>query len=356
MKVEVVRPEALTPTHVEAWNALRAAHADFANPYFSPDFARAVAAVRKDVEIAILRDGDAPVGFFPFQRDGQHGRPLAARATDYHAVVVDPRAKWSLQELLHGAGLSSFEFDHLLAAQSQWSAGILQTAPSFQCYVGDDGKAFLEARRAVHPGRFNTIMGLRRRMVRELGPLHFQMADPDPEALRTMIRWKREQYLAQGLFDVFSVEWITKLMWETLENPRGDLRGVHSTLRAGDTLVAGCFALRSGHVRHDWFCAYDASHHKLSSGLQLLVSLLEEAPSHGIRLVDMGRGSAHYKELFSDRQIDVAEGFVDLSPMRAAIRRSWSAFYQWAHHTPLRKTFRTPGRMVRRAMDAISFR
>lgn len=356
MKVEVIRPDRLSPSQIEAWQKLRSSHADFANPYFSPDFTRAVAMVRQDVEVAILLEGEAPIGFFPFQREGHHGRPLAAKATDYHGVIVDPQTQWSLAEMLTGAGLSSFEFDHLLASQSQWQSGVLQTAPSFQCHVGDDGNAFLESRRAIHKGRFSTILGLRRRMIRELGPLHFQIADPDPDALRTMIRWKREQYQAQGLFDVFSVDWIRKLLWETFENPRKNLAGVHATLRAGDTLVATCFALHSGSVRHEWFCAYDAAHHKLSPGLQLLVSLLEDASRHGIRLIDMGRGSSHYKEIFSNQQIDVAEGFVDLSPMRAALRRSWSAFYQWAHHTPLRKTFRAPGRMVRRAMDAISFR
>lgn len=356
MNVEVIRPDALSPSQIEAWNTLRGSHADFANPYFSPDFAKAVARIRQDVEVAILRKGETPMGFFPYQRDGHHGRPLAARATDYHGVIADPRAEWSLRELLSGAGLSSFEFDHLLASQSPWRAGIIQTAPSFQCHLGEDGKAFLDSRRALHPGRFSTILSLRRRMIRELGPLTFQIADPDPEALQTMMRWKRAQYQAQGLFDVFSAEWITRLLWETFENSPGDLRGMHATLRAGDTLVAGCFALHSGHVRHEWFCAYDIRHRVLSPGLQLLVSLFEDASNHGIRLVDMGRGSSHYKEIFSNQQIDVAEGFVDLSPMRAAWRRSWSAFYQWAHHTPLRKTFRTPGRMVRRAMDAISFR
>lgn len=356
MKIEVVRPDLLTPSQIKAWNALRAAQAEFGNPYFAPDFAKAVAAVRRDVEIAVMLEGSDPVGFFPFQREGSHGRPLAARATDYHGVIIAPSAAWSMKELLQGAGLSSFEFDHLLASQSQWSVGVLQTAPSFQCHVGDDGMAYLETRRAVHKGRFSTIAGQRKKAAKELGPAQFQMDDRDPAALQKMIEWKRAQYQAQGLFDVFSVDWITNLMWRMWEQPTSDLRAVHSTLRAGDQLIAGCFALHSGAVRHEWFCAYHADHHKLSPGLQLLVSMFEEASSHGIRLVDMGRGSAHYKEIFSDKQIDVAEGFVDLSPMRAAFRRSWSAFYQWAHHTPLRKTFRTPGRMVRRAMDAMSFR
>lgn len=356
MNVELLRPDKLTLSQLDAWNALRADCAEFANPYFSPDFAKAVATIRKDVEIMVLKEGSKPIGFFPFQRDGHHGRPLAARATDYHAVVIDPRAKWSLAEMLRGAGLSSFEFDHLLASQPQWNSGVLQTAPSFQCHVGDDGRAFLDARRAVHKGRFSTIKGQRKKTAAELGPAQFQMDDRDPAALEQMIVWKRAQYQSQGLFDVFSVDWIVSLMRHLWENPTPDLRGVHSTLRAGDKLIAGCFALHSGAVRHEWFCAYDATHQKLSPGLQLLVSMFEEASSHGIRLVDMGRGSAHYKEVFSDQQIDVAEGFVDLSPMRAALRRGWSAFYTWAHHTPLRKPFRTPGRIVRRAMDAMSFR
>lgn len=356
MNVEVIKPAALTAPLEQSWNDLRAAHSQFANPYFAPDFARAVAAVRDDVEIAILRDADRPFGFFPFQREGRHGRPLAARATDYHGVVIVPNLDWSIKDLLTGAGLSSFEFDHLLASQAQWKQGVVQTACSFQCHVGDDGKAFLDSRRAVHKGRFSTIGGQRKKAAKELGSAQFQMDDRDPEALRTMIAWKRAQYQAQGLFDVFSVDWITRLIWLLWEHPTSDLRGVHSTLRAGDQLIAGCFALHSGSIRHEWFCAYDSHHHKLSPGLQLLVSMFEEASSHGIRLVDMGRGSAHYKEIFSDRQIEVAEGFIDLSPMRAALRRGWSAFYQWAHHTPLRTTFRTPGRIVRRAMDAISFR
>jgi CelD/BcsL family acetyltransferase involved in cellulose biosynthesis len=356
MKFDLIKPSQLTPEHLRAWDALRTQFPEFANPYFSPDFVKAVATIRSDVEIVVLRERERLFGFFPFQREGHQGRPLAARATDYHAVVIDPTAEWSLAEMLTGADLSSFEFDHLLASQSQWQSGIMQTALSYQCHIGSDGAAFLESRRKVHKGRFSTIASLRRRMIRELGPLHFQLEDPDPEALKIMIAWKRAQYQTQGLFDVFSVDWITRLMWELFENPTSNLKGVHATLRAGDTLVAGCFALHSGEVRHEWFCAYDATHRILSPGLQLFVSMLETATAHGIRLVDLGRGSAHYKEIFSDKQIEVAEGFVDLSPMRAALRRSWSAFYSWAHHTPLRKSFRTPGRIVRRAMDAISFR
>lgn len=356
MNFEVKATAELTREELAAWDKIRILHPEFQNPYFSADFAKAVSEIRNDVAVVVLKEASTPVGFFPFQRDGRHGKPLAARATDYHAVIIDPARSWSLSELLRGANLSSFEFDHLLASQTPWAEAMLKTAPSFQCHVGDDGQAFLESRRAVHKGRFSTISGLRRRAIRELGPLHFQMDDRDAGSLEQMIAWKRAQYQAQGLFDVFSVEWITKLMWRLWKHPTPGLKGVHSTLRAGDKLIAGCYALHSDSIRHEWFCAYDAEQQKLSPGLQLLVSMFEDAPAHGIRLVDMGRGSAHYKEIFSDHQIEVAEGFVDLLPIRAALRRSWSAFYLWAHTTPLRKSFRTPGRMVRRAMDAMSFR
>ena len=41
------------------------------NPFFRPEFTQAVAAVRDDVEVAVLEIQQQPVGFFPYQPTAQ---------------------------------------------------------------------------------------------------------------------------------------------------------------------------------------------------------------------------------------------------------------------------------------------
>src|SRR5579864_2809673 len=67
----------LEARYVSKWRELQDSNPDLANPCFSPEFTQAVAAVRDDVEVGIIRQGREIVAFFPFQRRrGGRGIPV----------------------------------------------------------------------------------------------------------------------------------------------------------------------------------------------------------------------------------------------------------------------------------------
>ncbi len=68
MDVTVIPGRDLDAELVRAWTELQVANPDLASPYFAPEFTQAVAAVRDDVEVAVVEERGQIVAFFPFHR------------------------------------------------------------------------------------------------------------------------------------------------------------------------------------------------------------------------------------------------------------------------------------------------
>src|SRR5438045_3593270 len=85
------RVDELTEADCLLWLDIQQQSAVYASPYFRPEFTRSVAAVRQDVEIAVLKQDQATVGYWPFQRGKLNlGRPIGGKMSDYHGPIVRP--------------------------------------------------------------------------------------------------------------------------------------------------------------------------------------------------------------------------------------------------------------------------
>lgn len=304
----------LTAPRIELWSRLLPDDTSFASPFFSPELALAVAAVREDVRIAVLSEGKETVGFFPFQLGpGGEGQPLASGISDFHGPVISGEVQWSAAELLAACGLRSWCFDHLPADQEPFRAWHREVAESPCMDLSRGFEAYARQRRLDGTRQILGVENLRRKMAREVGEVRFDARTTDPEMLDRLIRWKSDQYERTGRGrDPLRVPWIRSLLESLQPMESAGCTGMLSTLHAGGALVAAHLGLRSRSVWHYWFPAYARRFARYSPGLILLLEMARHAEVLGVRRLDLGRGDALYKRRLQSGSLWVAEGSVGL--------------------------------------------
>jgi hypothetical protein len=124
MKYRVYPWKRLSREHLAAWCELQRAETAFDSPYFRPEYHQLASEVGRPVMVGVLEDGDAPVGFFPYEQ-GAFGTALhvGLRLSDFHGVIAPAHIDWSARMLLAACGLKRFLFDHLPVAQTQFLSG-----------------------------------------------------------------------------------------------------------------------------------------------------------------------------------------------------------------------------------------
>src|SRR5262252_8466701 len=101
MRVTVIPAAALSVDDERRWRDIQHSNPALDSPCFCPEFIRAVSAVDRSVEIALLEGDRDRVGYFPFQRHRfGYGRPAGAGMSDFHGPVVRPDFRWSARELI----------------------------------------------------------------------------------------------------------------------------------------------------------------------------------------------------------------------------------------------------------------
>jgi CelD/BcsL family acetyltransferase involved in cellulose biosynthesis len=307
----VLRPGDLGPAEREIWDAFLRADLSLASPFLTHEFALAVDGARDDARVAIVEDAGQPVGFFAFtlSQDGA-GTPIGATICDAQALVARGGFEWDPAELVRDAGLTSWSFDHLVAAQQPFARfhRELHSSPLVDLASGHD--AYLADVRARSKDVLAQVARRRRKLGREVGDVVVEWQTTDATALDTLFAWKSAQYRETGVWDRFDQPWIVDVVQALAATSSDRLTGLLSTLRAGDHVVAVHFGLL-GHDRLVWwFPAYDAEYGSYSPGLILLLDLVAEAAERGLTLVDLGRGEHHYKLRVANGAYDVAEGVV----------------------------------------------
>ena len=318
MKITCGAIEQLTADQLAAWSRFQSADPKLHSPYFRPEFAQAVETVRKDVEVAVLEVDGAPAGFWPFQRTRWNtAKPVGGRMSDFQGVVGQKGLRWNAEELIRGCGLAAWDFDHLLAWQQSFRANHWKTAPSpymdlsggFNCY-----------RSTAHAQTISQALRKRRKLEREIGPLRLEAHTADPSIFKTLIYWKTKQYHSTGASNIFALGWTVALLENIFCQQHESFSGVLTALYAGEQLAAVHFGMRSKHVLHCWFPAYNQSLHRYSPGLVLWIELARSAATLGIRRIDLGKGAEQYKSSLMSGSVDVAEGFVACRPMARFLR------------------------------------
>jgi CelD/BcsL family acetyltransferase involved in cellulose biosynthesis len=350
----------LTPEEVHAWSDLQRADPTLESPFFRPEFTQAVAAVRADVEVAILEEAGQPVGFFPFQRGRwRAGRPVGGRMSDYQGLIARQGLAWSAEELLRSCRLSAWDFDHLVTSQEVFRPYHFTLGGSPYADLSRGFDAFVTARREEGVRTINRVKRLRRKLEREKGDVRLAFHTNDRGVFEALLAWKSTQYRRTRVTDVFAFSWTVQLLERVLAVKDEAFRGILTALYVRDRLVAIEMSLCSHDVIHSWFPAYDHEFARYSPGLVLQLELLREAATGGFRRYDMGKGSAQYKDSFASGVVPLAEGSValgSLGSLRRLARRAWYQTRTWARTSPLGAPMRLAGRLTRSLRGWLAFR
>ncbi|MEU0569978.1 GNAT family N-acetyltransferase [Nonomuraea sp. NPDC005983] len=326
----MVRPGELGGSERVRWRELQKADPSLDNPFLSVEFAVAMDRLRDYVRVAVIHDGHAIAGFFPFERHSFGiGKPLGGFLTTCHGLISVPELKIDAKGLLRACKLSVFDFDHLVAGQPTFAPyeNDVRPAPVMDFTQGFD--AWLDQVKANSPKNLKTVRYKERKLGREQGGLRFAWDSPDPEELRTLLAWKSDQYRRTGRVDRFAQPWIVELIDLMHAEKSADFSGALTMLYAGDVPVAGHFGLRTATTLVGWFPAYDTEFARYSPGIVHHLQMAEAAAAAGLHMVDMGKGGKEYKDWLKSGVLYVAEGRVS--------RPSATAAVHWMGRTPLNK-------------------
>lgn len=358
MKVTTIRGRDLSRECALAWSESQGADRNLDSPYFCPEFTQAVAAVRDDVEVALLEEKGQPAGFFPFQRGSSNvGRPVGGRLSDFQGVILKPGVSVTPQRLIDDCRLRAWSFDCLLQSQTAFAPFQWAATPSPFIDLRTPYDTYLQERRAAGATDVMQALAKRKKAERALGPMRLELRTTDPGVLDQLIEWKSEQYRRTKVVNVLSYPWTLALLRRLLamdESPW--FAGVLSALYFGDHLAAVHFGMRSRHVLHWWFPAYDPQLGKYSPGGQLLLELMRVTPSIGIDRIDLGKGTEQYKRSFMNGAIPLTEGSIDSRPMIRAARQVWRHAKRRASESRYRQLALGPWRFFVRMREQFEFR
>ena len=331
MPISIVRPDELGPSDIAAWQSMQRSTASLANPFLSPEFAITVSRFRPSARVAVITDGPATTGFFPFERRRLGvGVPIGAGLTDCQGLVHAPGVEWDLRELLRACRISAWQFDHLAQDQRPFERYRTAMAPSPVIDLNDGFDIYYKKLQQKSPQFCKDVARKARKLAREAGELRFVVDSRDTAALRALMTWKSDQYRRTGRMDRFSQPSIVGLVHDLFTTHESHFSSLFSVLYAGDVPVAAHFGLLSGDVLAHWFPAYDTRFSRYSPGLIQHLRMAEDIAGLGVRLIDMGKGAKRYKETLKSGDIFVSEGVaIGRSPLAVA-HRARTAPSQWA--------------------------
>jgi CelD/BcsL family acetyltransferase involved in cellulose biosynthesis len=267
---------------IRQWAHVQRGDRAFDSPFFSPEFTAAVAAVREDVEVAVLERAGEPVGFFPFQRDARGiGRPVGLRLSDLQGVVVQADCDWRAEELIRCCDLRAWHFDHLLASQTAF--GPFQFVEEESPYIDLSGgfDAYADERREAGSAVIHQTQRKARKVAREVAPLRFELNTTDRDVFAALRNWMSIQRRETGTLDVLDLPWALALVERIAVTKASGFQGVMSALYAGDELLAAHLGMASERVLHFWLPAYNRAYGRFSPGSILLLELARAAAATG---------------------------------------------------------------------------
>jgi CelD/BcsL family acetyltransferase involved in cellulose biosynthesis len=344
MKIATLPARELANDQVEAWSDLQRNNPRFDSPYFRPEFTQAVAAVRPRTEVAVMSQAGEPVGFLPFGRVGWNkGVPVGSMLCDFQGVVARANLSYEPHELIQACGLSSWRYCHLITAHTKFIRHCWKLAES---PYADLSKGFEAYRSGLGQRTWSDLRRKKNKLSREVGELRFEQNVVDSRLLDSLMTWKKEQYARTGVLDVFKYRWVCDLLAQLQSHQSEDFSAMNSVLYAGDQVVAMSYMIKSRHVLHYWFPAFNTDFSRYSPGKLLLLEVLRHAPDWGVTRVDFGKGDEEYKNSFRTSATIVAEGAIDLSWFKAGFRHASYVFRHSVRATPLKRHLNFAGRAL----------
>lgn len=311
----------LSSADIGAWHEIVAGDPALAGPYFSPAFTAAIARVRRDLEVALWRQGRDIVAVLPFHRRPLSiGYPVGGPLSDYQALIARPGFEIGADRVLADCRLDAFDYRYWLADRLPAGARYRESgfAPCLNLAHGFD--AYVEGRRQAGVQELHKTFKKRRKLEREVGPVRFIAESLDPRLDAALVRWKGEQYRRTGHFQAFAIDWIAAVIGAIRQRSDEEFRGTMSALYAGDELVAVHLGMRTRTVWHYWLPAHDPAFAAYSPGMILALATAEHAASIGVRRIDLGKGDSRFKTALGSDAIRVDAGyFVAETPSPAVL-------------------------------------
>jgi CelD/BcsL family acetyltransferase involved in cellulose biosynthesis len=339
MDITPVSARELTSEQLQVWADLQQAEAAVDNPCFRPEFTQAVAEVRDDVEVAVMRKEGDFVGFLPFHRDCHNvGRPVGEILSDMHGVVARKGLDWNVEDILKSCGLVALHFDHLIASQQPFASHqyFVDDSPYMALHKGFDG--YLSERREAGSSSVTQAQRKLRKLARDVGPVRLELHTGDGVAFDRLVKWKRAQLRERNYFDMFQLDWVIPLLRRIADtSDNEDFRGLLSALYAGDELIAVHLGMQSGAVVSSWIPTFDAAFAKYSPGLLLHLELARSLAELGVKRIDLCRGANQLKTSLASGSLPVAVGCVDRRPLKRLLRSGWFRTRSLVYASPLRE-------------------
>jgi CelD/BcsL family acetyltransferase involved in cellulose biosynthesis len=290
-----------------------------------------VDSVRDDARVAVAEEGGRPVGFLAYSLGPfRVARPIAPGVTDLQAFVHHPGLRWDPRQLLRGAGLTGWSFDHLLGPQA---AEMGHAGPTVcdRTWLADLAQGW--------DGYVRWAMNERRRHFKRMESQHGRFLDAhpgacfshgvdDPDGLQALIGLKSEQCRRRGWKDLFGLGWVRELVERLASCSSPALAGSLSALRADGQVVAADMSIRSETVYAAWIVAYRHELAPYSPGVVRWRYLLEALGHEGIQLVDFGRGQDEFKRRFATTTGPLGEGLWTAGGNGSPLARAWRCVQQ----------------------------
>lgn len=314
----------LTVDHWAAWSTIQQADPRLESPFFRPEFTQLVEATRGNVEVAVISRRSVPVGFFPFQRNGEvRGCPVGERLNDFQGPILARGVDFSPYALLDACRLSRWNYDHLLAHFATEDAGCCSCveSPYLDLSTGYDAYATQVAKQGS--SILKKSRQYSRKVEREIGPIRWVWRDESEASFVLLEKWKTRVYEQIGASNIFQTPWIRTLLCELRDYVSPEFTGMLTSLYAGDELLAAHLGMQSGHVLHWWLPSYNPKFARYSPGTILLTEAAVRAQERGIERIDLGKGPESYKQRYATGAASVCEGAVDPNLFRRTLRRGW---------------------------------
>jgi CelD/BcsL family acetyltransferase involved in cellulose biosynthesis len=320
----LTRPAQLAPSEISLWDRLQRQNDEFESPYFRHEFMQTVDAIRDDVEIAVVEEGGKAIGFFPFQRSPLNlGQPVAGRLNDFHGVLLPRGFRIDARQLIRATNLASWDFDHFVGDQPSFLAGRKDVVESAYIDMPQGYAAYCEENKRSGSEIIRKTISRQRKFEREVGGLNFELNTTRPdEVLATLIAWKVAQFERTGYMNLFAFDWTSNLLRKLLTGHLS-LSGVLSALWHNDQPVAISYKLRSFHIAHAWFIAYNPEFSTYSPGMILMLKVLDSLAAQGVKRLHLGSGDQRFKDSLSNGSVPVSMGSIEFPAPSTLLRNAW---------------------------------
>lgn len=304
MRIDIIPIKDLTENLKQCWLSIQASNPNLVGPCFHPELFIAVGKSAPDVYVAIIYNKNKLVGFLPFLKDKILSVAKPIDFCDYEAIIGPQHQNWNMDIILKKSGLNTWEFTALadfenIKSKKGWFKRIdsmrVDLTAGFEEYSSYLKKKEIGFERST----------VKKRLLRDVGPIRFVPISNDIEVLHCLLRWKILRHNRE-------LDWArlaTKVLEYIYYLKNSSLSGVLSGLYAGDNLVATHFAMRYQGILQGLLMAFNPDFSKYSPGFLLLPYLFSEHKALQYNIFDFGPGEQLYKEDLSNSNFPIMQGY-----------------------------------------------